>query len=54
MLKFARQLFFVSISTKLHHIEKSTEDRMHERSPLGKKINNSQSIGRIENRFKVV
>ena len=54
MLKFARKCFFVFITTKLHHIEKSTENRMHERNSLGKKNGNSQSKGRLEIWFALV
>ena len=54
MLKLARKCFFVFITTKLHHIEKSTENRMHERNSLGKKNDNSQSKGCLENRFALV
>ena len=42
MLIFVEKMLnFVFITTKLGHIEKSIEDRMHEWSPLGKKISNS-------------
>ena len=54
LLKIHTKTFFVFITTKLRHIEKSTEERMHERNLLGKKTDNSQSKGRLENRFTMV
>ena len=54
MLKFARKRFLFSSLPSSTILRSVPEGNMHEQNSFGKKINNNQSKGRLENRFTLV